>query len=176
LEQWIKSLAHNENAIIDILCQLWGIDEKHYLKMQRPYMSSDEIKQLAYDGFTIGAHSVSHQRLASLNEIEIENDITVACKEIMSLTKKTQVPFAFPFSAEGVSRDVLFRIRQKHQSVGLFFATNGISSDRDFVYSRMCGDWPNISDPNSTNLPNILARAYHENLSTKVRRMFKSIR
>ena len=170
LNHWIKSMATHEHSTIDTLCQLLEINIQQYLETQRPYMSSDEIKRIFQDGFTIGAHSVSHQEFSSLSDLKIEAEITASCKAIMALTGKDQVPFAFPYSADGVSRDFLQDLRQKYQYIGLLFDTNGILPDRNFIIHRMCGDWPPKTNQEKTNIPNLMVRAYLEDLVLRMRR------
>jgi len=169
LKLWIKSLATHERSTIDALCQLLNIDVQQYLETQRPCMSSDEIKCLVEDGFTIGAHSASHQKLSLLTELDIEEDITSSCKIIMSVTGKSQIPFAFPFSADGVSRRMLQEIREKHPYIGLLFDTNRILPNPSFIISRLCGDWPDNADKEKSNLPQRIVRAYQEYFALRIR-------
>jgi hypothetical protein len=50
---------------IDAACRVLGVDCDRYLAQQRPYLTTDEVKQLQAAGFTIGAHSVTHARLGT---------------------------------------------------------------------------------------------------------------
>ena len=169
LVRWIRSTAAREPSVVDCLCRLLGVDVQGYLDARHPYMSSDEIRRLAADGFTIGAHSVSHRRFGSLTDVEMEEDIVASCRTIAALSGVHQVPFAFPFSADGVSREVLQEIRSKHDSVGLLFDTKGIRPDRDFVINRMRADMPENPDQKGSNLPQRLARAYLGDLVLRLR-------
>ena len=170
LKQWIRSIAANEHSTIDWLCRFLDIDVQRYLETQHPYMTADEIECLAGDGFTIGAHSVSHREFDSLTDSEVEEEIIVSCKAILSLSGKPHVPFAFPFSADGVSRDMLHELRRRHECVGLFFDTKGILPGRGFMINRMCGDWPANSAPAKSNLPRLLVQAYIEDLAIRLHR------
>jgi hypothetical protein len=60
---WLKNLPITAEATIDEVCELLNIDCQRYLAERQPYLTCDEIKALAVDGFTIGAHSKSHTRL-----------------------------------------------------------------------------------------------------------------
>jgi peptidoglycan/xylan/chitin deacetylase (PgdA/CDA1 family) len=170
LKQWIWAVAAHEPSTIDWLCRLLDIDVQQYLETQHPYMTADEIECLAGDGFTIGAHSVSHREFDSLTDSEVEEEIIASCKAILSLSGKPHVPFAFPFSADGVSRDMLQELRKRHERVGLFFDTKGILPDRGFMINRMCGDWPANSAPARSNLPRLLVQAYMDDLVVKLHR------
>jgi peptidoglycan/xylan/chitin deacetylase (PgdA/CDA1 family) len=174
LKQWLKSLTNLDHSAIDLLCQIFEININRYLATKNPYMSLNDIKNLDNDGFTIGAHSLNHQKFDSLTDMEIEEDITASCKTIISLTGKSQVPFAFPFSADGVSRDLLQDIRGRHDYVGLFFDTNGIKSDRNFIINRICGDSPKSASNEKTNLQEFITKAYIENLALRIPRFSPS--
>jgi peptidoglycan/xylan/chitin deacetylase (PgdA/CDA1 family) len=170
LIHWIRSVAVREQSTVDYLCQLLEIDVPRYLETQRPYMSSAEIQRLVGDGFTVGAHSVSHRRFGSMTDAEVEEDIVASCKAIASLSGESQVPFAFPFSADGVSRDMLQDLRKRHECVGLLFDTKGIRPDRDFIINRMRADAPENSDMGGSNLRRHLAMAYLGDLVLRLRR------
>lgn len=103
--RWIKSLnkSVHKNTIDDV-CTILGIDFKRYLATNRPYLISDEIRQLARDGFTIDAHSKRHYAFDLLSYEEIEKEIVDSCKVIMDLTGEKEIPFVFPFSVRGIDR------------------------------------------------------------------------
>jgi len=169
LESWVESAAGCEDPAIDNLCRMLGIDVKEYLATGRPYLTSDEIRHLDSDGFTIGAHSVNHRQLGGQAEPEVERAIVDSCRTIVSLSGKPHVPFAFPSSADGVSRSLLRAIRDRHRHVGLFFGTGGVLHENGIVINRVCGDWPQGANEFSSNLPRRLARAYLENLALRIR-------
>ncbi len=160
LIRWTVSVAARDHSAVDYLCQLLDIDVPGYLAKRRPYMSADEILGLVRDGFTIGAHSLGHQEFGSMSDVEVERDIVGSCKAIAPLSGTPQVPFAFPFSADGVSRDMLQELRRRHACVGMFFDTKGIHRDREFMVNRMCADRPEGSAPGRSNLARRMARAY----------------
>ena len=161
-KDWIMSLAGNNSDKLDTLCELLGIDVRVLLTQEKPYLSSEEVKQLHADGFTIGAHSLRHERLSELNPQELENNIVQACEAVRCLTGAAKIPFAFPFSADGISRPLLQEIRTKHSVIGLYFGGNGILSDCDFIIPRFCGDSPKGSSPGRSNLKFRIANAYLE--------------
>ena len=59
LIQWIKTLDYNSEDTINAICAILRIDTAEYLRSQRPYLASEEIKTLAADGFAIG-HESTH--------------------------------------------------------------------------------------------------------------------
>jgi peptidoglycan/xylan/chitin deacetylase (PgdA/CDA1 family) len=139
---WMLGLDHKHGPTIDRVCHLLGIDVDDILKTKQPYLTSDEIKQLHADGFTIGGHSVSHPRLQALPGEEVELEIIDSCRFVRDLLKVKEVTFAFPFSADGVSRPNLRLLRQRHPWISAMFGSNGIDLDEPFLFNRISADEP----------------------------------
>lgn len=168
---WIRSFKREEPSVTSRLCQLLEIDVDAYLKTRRPYLAAGQIQTLALDGFTIGAHSQSHSKMQLLDEPSIEAEMADSCQEIRAITQQEQVPFAFPFSASGVSRDLLARITQQHPSIGLLFDTKGIRLDRPFILNRIWSDPPPDTSSDPSNLPQLLRDAYEDIFLWNMRRL-----
>lgn len=168
LYSWIrKSIAEGSNAY-NLLCQLLEINPKNYLAEVKPYLTLEQINTLNKDGFTIGSHSKTHSRLNKFNNSEIERIIDQSCQSIQKFTHKAKVPFAFPYSADGVSRDFLQEFLDKSEHVGLLFNSKGIRKDKKFIINRICGDSPQNSTTKNSNLPRLIKKAYLEELSRMV--------
>ncbi len=158
--RWLKGLNAGERDMMDKICVILGVDIRGYLSTNRPYLTSDEIRSLASDGFTIGGHGKSHCPLSHLSNEEIEEEIVTSCKIIMDLTGEKEVPFAFPFSGEGIDRRFLKDLVTRHKFLGLFFDTGGLRQDEDFIVNRVFADQPTPSYilPRS-NIPHLLRNA-----------------
>lgn len=75
-----------------------------FLKEYKPYMTSEQIKSLINQGFTIGAHSCSHPYYEDLT-LEEQLDETLNCINILTTEfGLKQKLFAFPFTDQGVSK------------------------------------------------------------------------
>jgi len=173
--QWIKTLNHSSEDIIDEICKILRINIKQYMMAHKPYMSSEEIKLLSSDGFTIGAHSKTHRKLYLLpNQEEIEEEIVSSCKEIMELTGEDRVPFAFPVSREDIDHDFLKSLISKYPFIHLFYDSGGLKKEKDFVINRVPIDDPSLVLPGKSNIPVILRDAYQGYLMNKIRNMLRS--
>lgn len=140
---WMMSLTLLEEVIIDAVCTLLEVDPQAYLRHRRPYLSSGEIRQLIADGFTIGAHTMRHPELSKLHdEPSVEAEIVDSCRVIQEMTKANRVPFAFPYSADGLDRSFLRELIQKHDVIGPLFDTHGITEELPFMRARIWGDVP----------------------------------
>lgn len=173
--RWIKSLDWKEEHVIDRVGDTLGVDFQRFLAERAPYLTSSQVRQLASDGFTIGAHGTNHRALLGLKREEIEIEITHSCRRVQEWTGKGKIPFAFPFSADGVERDWLEQIVSEDESVGLLFGSGGVKKDRDFIINRVLADLPSNGPGTGTNVPQLLRDAYANELSSSVRTRVGSI-
>jgi peptidoglycan/xylan/chitin deacetylase (PgdA/CDA1 family) len=137
---WLLTIKPGDTAILDQLCQRLGIDVAGYASENKPYLSTEQIRQLKSDGFTIGAHSRTHRRLQDLSPAEAEIEIVESCRIIHEITGQDSVPFAFPYFGGGLNRAWLSDIRARYPFVGLFFDTQGLRRDAPFVVQRIFGE------------------------------------
>jgi peptidoglycan/xylan/chitin deacetylase (PgdA/CDA1 family) len=190
---WLKNLPITAEATIDEVCELLNIDCQRYLAERQPYLTCDEIKALAVDGFTIGAHSKSHTRLgqgkgsgpfcrngldqpqrslpgASHKSVlppfsDLASELVDSCRIIAELTGAERVPFAFPFSGDSVDRAQLAEIRQQNPVVDLMFDRRGFRPDADFIVHRIICDRPERTIPARSNVKQLFRRAYCNELT-----------
>jgi peptidoglycan/xylan/chitin deacetylase (PgdA/CDA1 family) len=74
--RWLRSLQIFDVPLIDDLAPLLGLDWDRFLAEQQPFMTRAEIRALADEGFTIGAHSCRHPYLKNLGDLDaVEEDI-----------------------------------------------------------------------------------------------------
>ncbi len=170
-EDWLRSIKREETAFLSRLCPLLGVDVGAYLQSSRPYLTLEEIRFLAADGFTIGSHSKSHPKMSLLEDEAIEEEMVASCKTIQDITHQDQVPFAFPFSAYGIRRELLERIAGAHPSLGILFDTKGIRRDHPWIQNRIWSDSPSKDIPGQSNLPRLLRAAYEDDFLWKMRRL-----
>ncbi len=162
LQRWIRGFNYTGETTIDQICELLEIDVDQYLKEKRPYLTSDQIQTLVADGFTVGAHSRRHPKLNLLSETEMAREIVSSCAAAATLAGGSAVPFAFPFSGQGVDRDFLAKLRDRHTSIGIIFDSQGVRPDRSFIRNRVWADPPPENNKKGSNLARLLHNAYIE--------------
>jgi peptidoglycan/xylan/chitin deacetylase (PgdA/CDA1 family) len=160
LKKWIKGLNLADESLLEASAEELGVDFEAFLRTVKPYMTSDQVKQLHADGFTIGSHSVRHARFSALSNAEIESDIVESCSFVGDLLGLKQVPFAFPFSAEGVDRQFLRSLAQRHSWVTPMFGTDGLNVDDRYLVNRLPADTPAKVPQGQSGLKGYVARAY----------------
>jgi peptidoglycan/xylan/chitin deacetylase (PgdA/CDA1 family) len=127
-KQAILSLKHQDNAAFDALAKLLNVDFAEYLQTRKPYLSSDQVRRLMADGFSIGAHSIDHP---IFRDISLDEQLRQA-KESLAFVNHTfgdtHRAFAFPFHAVDVKREFFEKLRP-HAS--FTFGTAGFGLDKD---------------------------------------------
>jgi peptidoglycan/xylan/chitin deacetylase (PgdA/CDA1 family) len=127
------------------LWQRLALDEEAYLREVRPYLTTEQVRELAAHGWSVGGHGVVHRHLQGLSRDELEGEIVESCAAASRLSGRARAPFAFPYSGQGVRRDWLAEIRARHGHVGLFFDVHGIRREGSLVWHRVDIERPNES-------------------------------
>jgi peptidoglycan/xylan/chitin deacetylase (PgdA/CDA1 family) len=157
-------LSIEDQARIDDACRTLGVKVHTYLASASPYLTGGELKALANDGFTIGAHGTRHTHLGSLSESELRQEIITSCTAIANMVGSSEVPFAFPFNGNGVRRETLRSLRVANPYIGLFFDSRMLARDVDFILNRIVVDEPPRFGATRTNLPAFLRIAHIKEL------------
>lgn len=168
--RWVKSLEITQESLLDDLSRTLGVDVDDYLNRRRPYLTSDQVRRLASDGFAIGAHGLQHARLRLLPPAEIEQEILGSCQAIMTLTSRAAAGFAFPFSADGIDRAFLRHLLLPSGVVEIMFDTRGVRRDERFMVNRITADSPPADGDDVSNLPRLIRAAYHVEAIRSLRR------
>ena len=150
-----------------------GIDGTEFIKDHPLYLTKEQIKIMHSEGFAIGSHTCSHQKLGLIAEKKMEEEITASTKIIQEITGQRSVPFAFPNSGHGVNRKKLKEIRLDNPEIGLIFDSKGFNQDADFIVNRVWGEHPEFIDNDGHMLPKILHKAYRDAFFLQLRDILK---
>jgi peptidoglycan/xylan/chitin deacetylase (PgdA/CDA1 family) len=157
---YLLSLQQHEVERIDQVCEKLVVNAESYLLERKLYMTADQIRRLADDGFTIGGHGIAHSRLQGMSNAQIEREIVTSCEIIRELTGQKKVPFSFPFSGEGLHQEFLGDLLRRYYFIELFFDIGGLRKNAPYIVDRFWADWPGRSDSNKTNLPRLLRQEW----------------
>jgi peptidoglycan/xylan/chitin deacetylase (PgdA/CDA1 family) len=163
LTTWIRTMQPTDEAALDRLCVMAGVDCDRYLALHQPYMTTAQVRQLAADGFTIGGHGLRHVALGAFPPDTIKHEVVESCSVAAELSGATRVPFAFPYDANRVDRALLARIHEEQPWIDLFFDSGVMLPDRDFMINRIIVDGPGLMGGGS-NLGGYLRNMYLDEL------------
>lgn len=155
---WLLDLSPDEQTHREALCDSLGVDPASYVRQRPVFMSAGQVRALASEGFTVGAHGVYHRSLQARSDEDIVDEIVSSCTTIRDITDQKRVPFAFPYNGLGISRSLLRSVRCEYPFIDLFFDSGMLRKEPPFVVSRISAD-----DPMSgleTTLPYALSRAW----------------
>ena len=122
----ILSVGYKDIPRLDELAKINEIDFSTYLSKEKPYLDSNQIKELIGQGFTFGTHSKDHPLY---NELSIEEQLTQTTESIDFVVDKFKLDykvFSFPFTDDGVSKSFFEEI---DNSTDLTFGSAGIKED-----------------------------------------------
>ncbi|MEX2143624.1 MAG: polysaccharide deacetylase family protein, partial [Anaerolineales bacterium] len=170
--RWIMELQPKDEPVIDMAAKMLGLDVKEYLTRRKPYLTREQIVDLHKDGFTIGAHTQTHTKLALLTPEQVEDEIVGSVRFVQELTGTECVPFSFPFSATGTDRGLLGALRKRHTFLGLFYDTMDLRKDLNFMVNRIWAEKSAYRQAGrATNLPALLHAAYRAEAYNAMRSM-----
>ncbi len=157
---WLLNLDQSHQELIDRFCDVLAVTPSRYLDEHSPYLTRSQIRQIAAQGFTIGAHSTKHQNYERMSPAEVEEDVLSSCDVVCQLTGESSVPFAFPYGGLKLARPWLAELVRRHPRIEIFFDTGGLWQEVAFVVHRLGADSPAGCVAGGTNLPRLLRRAW----------------
>jgi peptidoglycan/xylan/chitin deacetylase (PgdA/CDA1 family) len=132
----VLSAGYTDMNVLRDAALLLKIDYEKYLRKKKPYLTWEQIHQLAASGFTIGAHSHSHPEFWKLSPEDQLREVKVSMEKVVEMVNPAIRAFSFPFTDSGVPAKVLDTIR-KEGICDITFGTAGIKYDRcDFHFQR----------------------------------------
>ncbi|OGL43419.1 MAG: hypothetical protein A2W05_01740 [Candidatus Schekmanbacteria bacterium RBG_16_38_10] len=117
-----------ERELLHDIAKVVGYDFNDYLMRNKPYLTSEQIRRLLNQGFTIGAHSINHPLYSALS---LEDQLYQTSKSIRDIKDRFGLKygaFAFPHTDHGVSKEFFIEI-YKTGLVDISFGTSGIMDD-----------------------------------------------
>jgi len=118
--------------------ELEGVPIDDFLNKEKPYLTTEQIKDLSKWGFTIGAHSVDHPYYYKIPFDEQLRQTRESLDFVSSIVTQKLRLFAFPFTDYIVSKQFFKEIEL---DVDLCFGTAGLKNDEmPFNIQRIDGE------------------------------------
>jgi len=173
LVKFILGIRADRVDVLKETSDLLEVDEQAFLEKKEPYMTVAQVKRLAEDGHTIGAHGTNHYEFQLLDPKEMERQIVTSCEIVQHVTGRRPVPFAVPFRLDGLDRNVLAGIARRNPIVGMIYGTSGMKREPRGFFNRAVVDNPAGAFQGRSNLGHLLRRAYLGGLYEDVTRRLK---
>jgi len=126
--RYIKTINYSDKDILDKIAPFFDLDFNNYLQTKKPYLTSNQIKELIKKGFTIGSHSCSHPEYRF---IDLKTQISETQKSINFINRNFNVEhkiFSFPFTDFGVNK-AFFDYIYNNKIIDYSFGAAGLKLD-----------------------------------------------
>ena len=128
IRKFIQGTRYKDRAVLDEIAILLDLDFGAFLRVKKPYMSTDQVRELVGQGFYIGAHSKDHPDFSGLDTDAQLNQFRDSLDFVEQEFGQEQGLFAFPFGDGGVSMEFFECIQQSGTALATF-GTAGLKKD-----------------------------------------------
>lgn len=121
----LTAIRYRDKALVGEAAAICGCDLSGYMSSASPYLTSEQIRSLLKQGFTIGAHSVDHPLYS---ELPLADQISQTVESLHFLREHFPInhrAFAFPHGDRGVAPEFFETLRTSHH-LDVSFGTDGL--------------------------------------------------
>ena len=121
-------IDYRNRGVLDMVASLIDLDFRNYLATREPYVTSDQVRRLIDQGFSIGAHSVDHPLYSAISVEEQLYQTRASVRALRARFSLNYGAFAFPHGARDVSARFFSEIFAEGD-LDVSFGTAGILRD-----------------------------------------------
>jgi peptidoglycan/xylan/chitin deacetylase (PgdA/CDA1 family) len=123
----ILNINYDEQSKLDSIAELLELDFSTFLKIRKPYLIVEQIRNLQQQGFQIGSHSLDHPMYSGLSLDEQFRQTKESLEWITDIFSLDYRYFSFPFTDDGVPKSFFDTIYNLEKPVAdLVFGTAGL--------------------------------------------------
>jgi len=128
LRQRLLGIRYADRKVLDDVAAFCGCDLKAFLADTQPYLTSDQIRALIKNGFSIGAHSLDHPLYREIPPAEQLRQTRESMQFLCERFGAKPRAFAFPHTDAGVT-PAFFELVFKDGTLDVTFGTAGLLRD-----------------------------------------------
>lgn len=126
--QNILTASFSQRNILDQVAVLLELDFAEFLSREKPYLTTEQVKQLSKQRFSIGGHSHEHPEFWLISEKKQLKQVKKSMKWVEENVPQKIKSFSFPFTDDGVSAPFLKRLHTCN-ICDITFGTAGLKYD-----------------------------------------------
>jgi peptidoglycan/xylan/chitin deacetylase (PgdA/CDA1 family) len=130
VREFILDISYSDRQELDSIAEFLDLDFHAFLKVRKPYMSLQQLRELNNQGFFIGAHSKDHPEFS---ELSVQEQVMQYRDSMEFVQKELGVKygiFSFPFGDHGVPPEFFEQLKKDHMPrLDASFGTAGIKRD-----------------------------------------------
>jgi peptidoglycan/xylan/chitin deacetylase (PgdA/CDA1 family) len=155
LIQFIQKVDYSNKLSLDALAVFFDFDFVNYKQTNQPYLNLQELKELAAQGVTMGAHSMNHPLFNKLDDAAKFNQFHESMQWLILHLNPAQHTFSFPFTDYGIGQSFFNKMQNSEVNLEASFGTAGLKNEQiKFHYQRI------PVENYSLSMQNILAYQY----------------
>jgi peptidoglycan/xylan/chitin deacetylase (PgdA/CDA1 family) len=121
----ILMIKYKQRPLLDALSLHLEFDDAGYLRQHPVYMSTEQVNDLVNWGFQLGGHSTDHPEFFEMEPRMMAMQVNKSMKDLEKRFRVKPSGFAFPFTSDGVPRDVIDQILEE-EIAEMVFGTAGL--------------------------------------------------
>ena len=125
LHKSILSINYEKKFILDFIANEIGISFREYLEINKPYLTSNQVKELLNAGFSIGSHSRDHPYFQKLKLSEQLDQVNTSLNFLIDRFSINYKAFAIPFNDFGLRKDFVDKLFSE-VGINIYFGTAGM--------------------------------------------------
>jgi len=125
LHKSILSINYENLFLLDLIANEIGISFREYLEISKPYLTSNQVKELLSAGFSIGSHSRDHPYFQKLKLSEQLDQVNTSLNFLIDTFSINYKAFAIPFSDIGLRKDFFDKLFTE-VGINIYFGTAGM--------------------------------------------------
>lgn len=120
----IVKIPYKQRELVDRIANELKVDFKEYITVEKPYLTSQQVKELLSSGFTFGGHSIDHPNFIELSVDDQLNQAKESMDFVCNSFNINYKVFAFPYWDGGISFEFFEKL-----SADATFGTQGLLTD-----------------------------------------------
>ena len=130
VREFLLSISYKNRHELDEVAKLVDLDFRAFLKVKKPYMSMDQIKDLSDKGFYIGSHSKDHPGFGEISPQDRLSQYRESMEYLQIHTGTGYGLFSFPFSDAGVPENFFNELKKEGMPrLDASFGSAGLKND-----------------------------------------------
>lgn len=129
VKEKLLNISSKEKHVLNKLLPICELDLNSILKEQKPYLTWDELLELANEGWFIGSHGTNHDEFQSLDYNERIEQINKSVCEIENHIQQNIKMFAFPFTDFNIEQHFI-EMLHKNLNIDITFGGAGINKEK----------------------------------------------
>ena len=126
----IFKVSYEDKNLLNELAIKTGVNFQEVLNSDKPYMTTDQIRDLSMKGFVFGGHSIDHPEFQSLSSDDQEIQLRTSIEKTIEMTNQKIRLFSFPFTDFGVKSSFFTSIFNAENSMAdMTFGCAGLKHD-----------------------------------------------